>query len=178
MRSIGVVLLTVMLFGCEDKIKPSRLSGDEIADTAVPSQESWKATVVISDSGKVRAILKAGHISVYDDRMMTHMDREVTVDFYDTSGIHTSVLTSREAWVNDRTKNLEARGDVVVKSDNGSVLVTEVLYWNNARRKVHTDEFVKITTPDEAIQGRGFESDETLRYYKVFKVSAESKSQQ
>lgn len=172
------MLFTAAFFSCEEKITPSRLIRDEAAGTSVPSQESWSSTVVFSDSGKVRAILRAEHISVYSDRLMTHMDGAVSVDFYNVAGEHTSVMTSQEAWVNDRTKNLEASGNVVVTSDDGSILVSEQLYWDNATRKIHTDRFVKITTPNEMIQGHGFESDQSLRNYKIFRVTGESKKRE
>ncbi|MEE9225843.1 MAG: LPS export ABC transporter periplasmic protein LptC [Bacteroidota bacterium] len=173
MKHVCFVLLTVAFLSCEEKIKPS------VTDqTAGPSQESWNSTVVFSDSGKVQAVLRAGHISVYADRMMTHMDGGVSVDFYSVAGEHTSVLTSQEAWVNDRIKNLEAKGNVVVTSDDGSILVTDQLFWDNGARKIHTDRFVQITTPNETIQGHGFESDQSLKYYKIFRVTGKSKAKE
>ncbi len=176
MKLICFFFLLFVLLGCEEKIKPSVT--DEAAGPLLPSQESWNSTVVFSDSGNVRAVLRAGHISVYSDRMMTHMDEGVSVDFYNVGGEHTSLLTSDEAWVNDRTKDLEAKGDVVVTSDDGSVLVTEQLFWDNRTRKIHTELYVRITTPSEMIQGHGFESDQSLKYYKIFKVTGETKAKE
>ncbi len=167
------LLLALTLFGCEEKIKPSVT--DEAGSPSMPSQESWNSTVVFSDSGKVRGVLRAGHISVYAARMMTHMNDAVSVDFYNIEGEHTSILTSQEAWVNDRTKNLEAKGAVVVTADDGSILRTDRLYWDNRTRKIHTDRFVRITTPNEMIEGHGFESDQSLKYYKIFRVTGVSK---
>jgi hypothetical protein len=39
------------------------------------------------------------------------------------------------------------------------------------KQQILSDEFVRITSPKEQLQGRGFESDQNLRNYKVFHVT-------
>ena len=85
-------LLLIALGGCEEKVKPSVLSG--ISGTQLPSQESWNSTITFSDSGIVKAIVKAGHIYAYDNSRVTHLDSGVVVDFFDEFGKHTTQLTS------------------------------------------------------------------------------------
>ena len=161
--------------GCEEKIKPSVLGG--VSSTALPSQESWNTTVTFTDSGIVKAILKAGHISAYEATKQTMLDSGVHLDFFDEHGLHSSVLTSRSGKVNENTNNLEAIGNVVVVSDSGVVVETEKLFWDNQRQLIHSDEFVKITSPKENLQGHGFESDQNLKNYKIFRVTGTAKPQ-
>jgi LPS export ABC transporter protein LptC len=165
----------LILTGCEEKIKPSVLGG--VSGAALPSQESWNSTIVFSDTALVRAILKAGHISVYDNSRETLLDQGVHLDFYDELGRHSSVLTSQTGKVDEKTNNLEAIGNVVVVSDSGVVVETDRLFWNNTTQRIHSDAFVKITSPKEKLQGHGFESDQNLRNYKIFKVSGTSEGQ-
>jgi LPS export ABC transporter protein LptC len=73
--------------------------------------------------------------------------------------------------VDERTNNLEATGNVVVTSDSGVVVRSEKMKWDNAQQKIFSDEFVRITSPKEQLQGRGFESDQNLRNYKIFNVT-------
>ena len=161
--------------GCEEKIKPSVLGG--VSGSAFPSQESWNTTVRFTDSGTVKAILKAGHIADYEATKQTLLDSGVHVDFFDEHGVHSSVLTSRTGKVDENTNNLEADGNVVVVSDSGVVVETEKLFWDNRRQLIHSDEFVKITSPKETLQGHGFESDQSLKNYKIFKVTGTAKQQ-
>lgn len=165
------IIILLSLNGCEEKIKPSVLS--DVQTTA--SQESWNSTVTFTDSGKVKAILKAGHIAVYAEKQHTLLDDGVRVDFYNQQEQHTSVLTSKRAKVDDRTHDMEAYEHVVVVSDSGTVVETEKLLWTNSTRKVHGDEFVKITSPSESLQGYGFESDESLKNYTIHRVTGETK---
>jgi hypothetical protein len=52
-------------------------------------------------------------------------------------------------------------------------LRSERLFWNNKGRLIHTPDFVSVTSPREKVQGQGFESDQRLRNYRIFKVTAQ-----
>jgi LPS export ABC transporter protein LptC len=65
-----------------------------------------------------------------------------------------------------------AKGNVIVVSDSASTkLQTNELHWKQSTRKIHTDAYVKITSPNEIINGWGFESNENLSNYKIYKVT-------
>ncbi len=82
-----------------------------------------------------------------------------------------STLTGRRAKIDDRTKDIEIYDSINVVNYEGSELKTEKLLWTNKTQRVSSDEFVKINTPTESIEGVGFESDQNLKNYKIFKVS-------
>ena len=166
-------LALVVAYGCEEKLKPPLTSMDVSKD--LPSQESWNAQITFTDSGRVSAILHAGHIAVYGDRHYTMLDSGITVDFYDTYGRHTSVLTSRRGKVDDATHDFEARDDVVVVSDSGTTLKSQELFWNNVTQKIHTPAYVEIISPEEQIQGQGMESDQDLKHYRIFRPTGQGR---
>ena len=168
-------MIALAVIGCEEKVKPSVLSG--VSGMQLPSQESWNSTITFSDSGTVKAIVQAGHIYAYDNSTVTHLDSGVIVDFYDEVGLHTTTLTSRHAVVDEGTNNLEATGNVIVRSDSGTVVYTEKMFWDNKRQLIHSPEFVRIVSPKERLQGTGFESDHNLRNYRIFKVTGTAESQ-
>lgn len=177
-RSQVILILSsiVLWIGCEEKIKPAVLS--DVDSRSLPQQESWNSTVTISDSGIVKAVIRAGYIRVFESPRRTLLSEGVTVDFFDDEGSKTSVLTSNEAKVDDLTNDLEAWGSVVVVSESDSTtLRTERLFWDNRRQLIHTPEFVNIVSSREKIQGTGFEAEENLRNYRIFKVSGEARTQ-
>lgn len=169
--AIGSFLLTA----CEEKIKPSVLSN--LDSQSLPKQESWDSQIVVSDSGRTKAIIYAGYIRVYDYPPETQLSDGVTVHFYDENGRESSVLTSREGRVDDRTNDLEAMGNVVVVSSDSTILRTERLFWDNRRRLIHTPEFVAITSPKEKIQGKGFEAHQDLKNYRIFHVTGQARTE-
>ena len=170
----SVVCVWAALFavvGCEEKLEPSVVP---FGQGGIPSQESWRSIITFSDSARITAILWAGHIAVYTDREYTLMDDSVHVDFYNLNQEHTSELTARRGRVNDRTKDFAAYDQVVVTSDSGSVLKTDSLFWNSRTQKIETDAFVEIISPHEHIRGHGLVSDQSLKDYRIFKVTGEA----
>ncbi len=168
---LPVLLAAALLGGCEEKVKPSIVP---LKEADLPSQESWNSTVTFSDSGRIKAILWAGHISVYTPQRYTTLDDSVHVDFFNDLGEHSSLLTARRGRVNDQTQDFEAYDHVVVISDSGTTLRTERLFWTNAERKIHTDAFVDIVSPKEHIMGQGMISDQGLKNYRIFKVTGQA----
>jgi len=164
-------ILFVMMHGCEEKIKPSVLPG--LDSKTIPQQESWNSTIVISDSGRVQARIRAGYIQKFDGPQDTKLSEGVTVFFYNDAGKQTSVMTAREGKVNEQTYSIEANGDVLVVADDSTKLRSERLFWDNKRQLIYTTEYVYVASPREKVQGRGFESDQRLRNYRIFKVTAQ-----
>lgn len=167
-----IPFLAFLFLSCEEKLKPSII---HLPHQQIPSQESWDATIIFSDSGKVRAIVKAKHIMVFQDQEVTILNQGFRVDFYDENGKHTSYLIADSGRVIERTRNLEAYGNIVAVSSEGTKVETSKLFWDNERNKVRSDAFVKVTSPNEILQGYGFEADQDLKNYVVYKVSGQAK---
>jgi LPS export ABC transporter protein LptC len=171
---IYIGIISILIFGCEEKIKPTTIS--DINTVEAPTQESWNNKIIFSDSGKTAAILKAGHIQYYATKAEYLLKENVQVDFYNRNGEHSSILTADEAKVDDKTRNMWAFGHVRVVSDSGTTVTTERMFWTNDTRKISGDQFVTITSKKETIQGYGFESDQNLKDYTIKRVSGEVSS--
>lgn len=152
---------------CENKLEPPRT---DLNSEEIPDQESWEPTVVFSDSGTVKAILRAGHIAVFNKKGYTLVDSNAIVDFY-SNGQIVSTLSGKKGIVIDSTKDIEMYDSVVVVNKEGSILKTEKLIWNNKTQRVSTNAFVNIKTPNEEIEGNGFESDQNLKNYIIYEVT-------
>lgn len=170
-RSVFILIAVLVLAGCSEKMRPSVVA---LPESSLPSQESWRSTVTFSDSSKVKAVLWAGHIADYQEQRITLLDDSVHVDFFDELGNHTSLLTARRGKVNDATQDFDAYDNVVVVSDSGTTLKTDRLFWTNADRKVRTDAYVDITSATEHIMGHGLISDQSLKNYRIFRMTGQS----
>jgi LPS export ABC transporter protein LptC len=162
-------------FGCEEKIQPSVTS--TVDSRTLPQQESWNSTIVVSDSGRISAIIVAGYIRVSELNQRTQMSQGVKVHFFNREGKLTSILTSDSGNVDEATNNLEAQKNVVVISSDSSRMITEQLFWDNQRQLIYTTEYVQITTVKEKLQGHGFESDQSLKHYRVFRVTGQTQAE-
>ena len=170
MKSFFFIIAVFILFGCGGKkVKPS--VNTSLQAGKLPVQESWDDTVVFSDSGKTRAVLYAGNIKMYNNPPETLLDSSIKINFYNTKGEKTSVLTALRGRVDDATKNLYAIDSVVAVSDSGVTLKTQELMWRNKDQKIVSDKFVTIISPKEKIQGYGFESDQSLINYTIYNIT-------
>jgi LPS export ABC transporter protein LptC len=169
--SLTIAAFWIGLSGCEEKIRPSVVA---VNQAEIPSQESWNSTVTFTDSGKVNAILWAGHIASYAPRQFTLLSESIHVDFFNDFEQHTSLLTARHGRVNDQTQDFAAYENVVVVSDSGTTLRTDSLFWDSATRKIRTEAFVDIVSPTEHIMGHGMISDQGLKNYTIFKVTGKA----
>jgi LPS export ABC transporter protein LptC len=167
-RLLFIATCFSLVTGCGEKIKPTVVS--ELQQD-IPSQESWNSTVTFSDSAKIKAILWAGHITMYSSQQQTVLGDSLRVDFFNEREEHTSLLTAHRGKVDDRTQDFTAYQNVVVTSDSGTVLKTDSLFWTNATRKIHTEAFVEIISSTEHIMGHGMISDQGLKNYTIYKVT-------
>ncbi len=165
-----LIALSFFYFGCGgEKVKPKVDTKLDVKE--IPAQESWKSKILITEKGATRALLDVGHLRMYVKTQETIIDSGLKVDFYNNFGQKTTTLTSKRGRIDDQTKDLYAYEDVVTVNDSGVVLKSEELMWKNSDQKIKTDKFVTITTPTEVLQGYGFESDQHLRNYVIFRIT-------
>jgi LPS export ABC transporter protein LptC len=166
-KIIQIIILLTFAACSEEKIQPqidkSSINGE------IPSHESWNSKVMFTENGKLKAVLFSDHIRKYETKRETNLSG-VKINFYDSEQKNTSVLTSVRGKVDDITRDMYAYENVIAKNDSGVVLKTEELKWRNSDQKIITDRFVSISSPKENIEGYGFESDQSLRNYTIFKV--------
>jgi len=136
----------------------------------MPSNESWNSKITFTNEGKVKALLYADHLKMFEKQSITLLDG-VKIDFYDNNQKQTTTLTSLRGRVDDATQNMYAIDSVVARNDSGVVLKTSQLMWRNKDQKIVTDKFVKITSPKEIIEGYGLESDQRLSNYTIFNIT-------
>lgn len=160
------------LTGCNQTENTNHIAADLQNTELLPDQISNNLTINFIDSSFNKASIFADRGRIFSSENYSILDSNVKVIFYSITGRQNGVLTAKQVKIDDLTKNMFATGNVLVISDSTkSQLETEELEWNNSTHKLHSKVFVKITSPKEIINGWGFESDESLSNYKIFKVT-------
>ena len=154
------MLLAAQVTGCHGDA-PSTPSGEEVR---IPDQEARDFTLTESSEGKKSWTLWSSYAAMYNDRNLVDA-RTVRIDFFDREGKKNSTLTADQGLVYQRTNDLEARGKVRVTTESGVTLETDSLRWQNARGKIVSDAFVRVTRHGDVVTGYGFESDATLEHF-------------
>lgn len=159
-----VALLALGLFGVgcgqQQTAAPGPSSGE------LPDSEVSDFAITETEEGSVLWKLYARYAATYSAKNIA-LARSVRVDFFDEQGERSSVLTAREGEINQRTRNMTARGNVVLQTTEGTRLSCEVLEFLNQEQRVLVpdDELVRVERQGDVLTGYGFESDRDLRHY-------------
>jgi LPS export ABC transporter protein LptC len=164
------------LIACSACEKESTAGTIKLDTLNLATHRSMNPVVHFMDSTHIKAVLKAQWAEVFDTRQETQLGGGLRVEFLDKrTGKRVSVLTADTALIDDKTKNMTAHGNVVVVSEYPTRTVqTQMMMWDNARQKLHSHVFVSVTSPEEILQGVGFESDQNLEHYTIYNVSGQT----
>ena len=163
-RIVLLFIFSIAIFSC-DKSEPSITA--KMASKDLPDQESWSATFEVTVQGIPRAIIWSGYTAKYNKKKTINFSDSIHVDFYDGFGVHQSELFSDSGKVFNKTNDLEVWGNVIVISDSGVVLKTDLLKWNNSKQKIYTDREVAFYTATDTLYGDYFDSDPDLKNYQI-----------
>lgn len=168
--SIVAISMATMLFSCSNDLeKVKKLTAiDSIPDITVKN-----ILVKQSESGMITLELTAPQLNSYQGREpYTEFPKGLRIIFFDSLMQPKSELTARYGISWDNKRVMEAKGDVVVKNfTKKAQLNTEHLTWDENKRKMFSEQFVKITTPDRIITGKSMESDEVFDNWVIRNVS-------
>ena len=161
-------LIILSIFYCsgkpEDQFKIEENTGQ------LPEQEGWNSELRISKAGLLQAVVLYGHMVKHENQNIIFFDEGIDVDFYDQEGQHNSHLKSDRGQYHEDTEDVFGMGNVVVVSDSGATLRTEVLRWDNRHGKIISDTSVMVTTENlDTLYGTGFESNADLSHRVIHK---------
>jgi len=137
----------------------------------LPEMESWGSKISISTENQLNVVITAGHIFQHSEEQIIHFDNHISVDFYNPKNWHLSNLIANTATLNKLTNDMNALGNVFVKTDSGLVLVTTSLSFDSQRERIYTEDRVEFHTTNDTLWGVGFESDVNLENWKIGKPS-------
>jgi LPS export ABC transporter protein LptC len=169
--SLVVVLAATMLFSCEnDMMTVIKLSSKD----SIPDISITNVHVKQSEMGRLTLELTAPKMISYQKlEAYTEFPDGLKIIFYDSVMQPKSELTANYGISWDSKRTMLARGNVVVRNfQKHEQLNTESLLYDRNARKVSTLEFVKITTPDRILIGKGMESDELFDNWVIRDVSS------
>ncbi len=160
MRAFALLLLGVALACGGDGTAPPRVSGSPMADSA--DQMMFGINTLLTDRGVLNAELESDTAFFFDENTRIEL-RVVKLTFHTRTGERNSVLTGKEGTYNTRQSRMEARGNVVVVSEDGRELRTEQLRYDQVRNEIASDSaFVATERGGRRVQGVGFVSDPNM----------------
>jgi LPS export ABC transporter protein LptC len=150
----------VGLSGCSGgkKLSASGTTGE------LPDGEVEDFSITETDSGRTQWTLFAKHAATYQARDLVTA-RTLRIDFFDEKGQKSSELLAREGELYQRTRDMVARGNVVLLTTEGWRMSTEEMHFLNSHRKITSDKLVRVEKEGTVLEGVGFESDPNLEHF-------------
>ena len=167
--AVALALGALTSAACQDTGATPPVAARAVGDTA--DQTLFGVRLVLADRGIQRALMQADTGFTYEDNSRTEL-RNVRSTFYTETGVKNGTLTSRDGSYNVRSGNMEARGNVVVISDDGRRLETPQLRFDPGRNEISGDSAFVLTRPDEVITGIGFIADPALTHIRILRAFA------
>lgn len=162
-----------MLLSCENSIKevqsitsqkksPER-SGENVEFIFTDSTRikyrafAVKFVEIIAENNEYQDFPEGGKITSYDD------DGTIAGQIEANYAKH---FVSDQLW--------ELRNKVIALSDDGKTINTELMYWDQGKGLIYSDQYVRITTDDgQVLEGTGFSSDDKMNKITLKKVTGE-----
>lgn len=161
--------MLLFLISCKDK--NDNLVAFNYDPELVPTMVTESFTTLISDSGVTQYKLVADKWMVFDkakepfqffpsglyfERFTPDFEIEATV-IADTAWYY----TEKELW--------KLKSNVHVKNMQGEEFESQELYWDGKKGRVYSDSYIEIKREDTRLKGYGFESNESMTNYRIFR---------
>jgi LPS export ABC transporter protein LptC len=177
-RGITVLVSALLVLSCAGE-EPTRTGTAELPagrpGLGAPDQVVEDGEHVITAQGVKKAILVAEQLHFYNQAGKVFGDT-IQVSFFDDSGQFQSMLTALEGEMSQRSDDMIARGNVVVRG-SGSTIRTEELHYDPQRNLVTSDKPTEIFQQGNQIRGQGVESDPALTNIRIRGGSAVLRSE-
>lgn len=172
-KSIVALIGATMLLSCENNIKEVE---SITAQATHPEVYGENVEFVFTDSTRIQ--YKAYAIEFVQVKTEEEEYNEFTkggnLVYYNDDGSQAWTIKCNYAKNFVKDKLWELRNDVVAVSDGGKTINTELMYWDQEKGKIYSDQYVRITEKDgQMLEGNSFTADNGLDRIVLSQVSGE-----
>jgi LPS export ABC transporter protein LptC len=157
-----MVLLALAAGGCGSQrgAEPAQPAGE------LPDQEVSDFVLTETDQGTPQWKLYSRYAATYNSRNVI-VAHAVRVDFFDEHGAESSELTAREGDIQLQSRDMTARGDVVLQTHEGTRMAAQEVHFHNREQRIvcPDDQMVRVERSGDVLTGYGFESDPGLKHF-------------
>ena len=156
---VGGIALVALAAACGREAQAPPTVTASMADSA--DQVAYGLSTEVTHKGIRQAHLDADTAFFFDEGTRVEL-RTVNLTFFDPQGVQSAVLTSREGTYDMRANQMEARGNVVLVSEDGRRLLTEQLRYDQASDQISSDSAFVSIEGGRRLEGIGFRANSDL----------------
>jgi len=148
-----IIPFALCLFSCSSGKEPPN-----IVQSDMPDQQMDSTSIVFTVNGDRNATLFSTVLYKYVAKEMT-IGKKIRIDFDGEPPEGDGVLFADSGVVFDSKNIIEIYGNIHFRTEKGSELYTQSLFWHTDNDKITTDDYVKIIRDGDVIEGKGLETD-------------------
>lgn len=168
LKSITVLLWTVMLLSCKNDIREIQQVVEEVVK---PEMTGKNLVMIYSDSARIQYKAIAPEFLKINKGSEKYEEypKGIQVISYDKEGNEQGSITAKYAKKLEDEMLWEARDEVVIINAEGKKLETEQLFWDMKKEMIYSDRYCRLSDKGQILEGNGgFVSDQNLEH-PVFK---------
>ena len=169
-----LVIAITLFFGCESNFKEvQKINFSEF----VPSGEADKINLKYTDSGRITAILVSPKMIEFAsvEFPFTEFPKGIDVTLYDKKGKRTFIKADY-ATSFKLTNMIDLKGNVKITSQDGQILETEQLYFDQKNEWFFTEKSFKFTDPKGVSNGQGIDFSKDFKVINSQRIAGEIES--
>ncbi|GAB6394485.1 MAG: LPS export ABC transporter periplasmic protein LptC [Bacteroidales bacterium] len=157
-------------------------SGDrrETVDVAFDPEHSFTmktsdVSTLVSDSGITRYRANAKEWLIFGKAKEPYwlFPQGLYLERFDTLFNGMASMKADTAWYYPNQELWKGVGNVEMENLEGERFYTSLLFWNQKTQRIYSDQYIRIERKDRTLTGIGFDSDQSMTQYKIFKPGAE-----
>lgn len=169
---LGVTICSaVLILGCESNFKEiQKINFSEF----VPSSDADMVNLKYTDSGRITSIMISPKMLDFASVSFpfTEFPKGIDVTLFDKNGKKT-YITSNYAISYKGTSVIDLQGKVRISSENGQLLETEQLYFDQSNEWFFTERRFKLTDPKGISNGQGIDFSKDFKVINSQKITGE-----
>lgn len=136
-----------------------------------PSMVTDSVTTLISDSGITRYKLMADTWHIFDKAKepFWYFPEGIFLERFDEFLESEATILADTAWNYTNLKLWKLKGNVEITNLEGDEFRSEELFWDQSTAKVYSDKYIEIKRGALELKGYGFESNQEMTDYRIFK---------
>lgn len=165
------IVIMVLYSSCEGNFKEVQKS---TFSEFVPSGEAVKMNLKYTDSGRITAILKSPKMMDYTnvDFPFTDFPKGIDLTLYDKNSKRTIILADY-ATSYKTTNIIDLSGNVKISSQDGQILETDQLYFDQKNEWFFTEKKFKFTDVKGISNGQGIDFSKDFKVINSQKITGE-----
>jgi LPS export ABC transporter protein LptC len=173
LRLSCVLCFVSSLPSCKNSLEEAKLI---ISRANVKIEKGQDVVINYSDNGVVRIQASGPVVTRYNtEKPYLEFSDGIQILFFNAEHKIDSKLTAKYATAIENSKSMTARDSVVVVNNKGELLNTDELIWDEDKKIIYSNSFVKITTADEIIYGNGMTANENFTDYTIKHITGKIK---